>query len=203
VGARLGQAAYAAAYGGAVIGTGPVLAGCTLAGSTLTLHFNSTLLAGEKVVFDAGATVEAENTALYVLAGGAVLPADAGANHHADSNTYRGPYANGNELGVEGWVAVRAAAAGGGGADLRVDLSALGGAAPTAVRYAWGTGGWGAPFLDRMCCGPTVDVELQPCAPGSCPLKATGPGTLPGAPFVARITAAGKCECLAPTVCDA
>lgn len=203
VGARLGQAAFASAYGGPVIGTGPVFTGCTLAGATLTLHFNATLLAGERVVFDAAATVEAENTALYVLGGGATLPADAAANHHAASSSYRGPYANGNELGVEGWVPVRAVAAGGGGADLRVDVSALGGAAPTAVRYAWGTGGWGAPFIDRMCCGPTVDVELAPCAPGSCPLKATGEGTLPGWPFVAEITAAGKCRCLAPMTCDA
>ena len=67
-----------------------------------------------------------------------------------------------------------------------------------------GTGGWGAPFLTRMCCGTKVDATLEPCPPDSCPLHATGtPLDLPGAPFLAEITAAGKCRCLEPTRCDA
>ena len=65
------------------------------------------------------------------------------------------------------------------------------------------TGGWGAPFLDRMCCGPTVDVTLQPCPMDSCPLHAgIAPFDLPGVPFLAEI-AGGKCKCVAPQVCDA
>jgi len=201
VGQRLAQAAYASIYGGNVISTGPVFTGCTVAGSKLQLLFNATLLAGETVSWSKGATVEAENTALYVLVGSS-LPEDAAANHHDSSNSYAGSYSNGNELGVTGWVAVNARE-GPGPATLTVDLSSLNGATPTAVRYAFGTGGWGAPFVDRMCCGPTVDVTLEPCAPASCPLKATGPNTLPAVPFVAAITPAGKCACLPPQVCDA
>ena len=58
----------------------------------------------------------------------------------------------------------------------------------------------------RVCCGPKRDPALQPCAPESCPLKASGPGTLPAAPFFAAIEwdgDVGKCSCFAPQVCDA
>lgn len=197
---RLAQAAFATVYGGNVIAIGPVLSGCTLAGSQLILTFNSTLLRNESVTFSPGATVEAENTALYVLVNNS-LPENADAGHHDSSpGAYAGTYANGNEWGVRGWVPVTATR-GPGPQQLTVDLSGLG-ARPTAVRYASGTGGWGAPFQNRMCCGPTVDVQLEPCAPESCPIKASGPGALPAAPFVAAITPAGKCQCLAPTSCD-
>ena len=55
----------------------------------------------------------------------------------------------------------------------------------------------------RMCCGPSVDTALQPCPPQSCPIKASGHGALPAAPFFAALTDDGVCECAAPTVCDA
>ena len=158
---------------------GPVFAGCSVAGSTLTIALNTSM--GEKVTWSDGATTVAETTALYVLAG-AQLPANAADNHHApDWQSYGGPYESGHEactlfrprppatttthqltlapmypgvdrnpaqLGVSGWVAVSARVAGD-GVSLSVDLGPLKGAAPTAVRYAWGTGGWGAPFLTR------------------------------------------------------
>lgn len=205
VSARLAQAAYAtllAPPDAPIPATGPVLAGCTYeAGSArLQIRFNASLMAGQNLTWSAGATVQAETTALYVLVN-ASLPANASANHHAPSNTYRGPFSNGNELGVEGWVAVNAAT-GPGPAAITVDLSSLQGQRPTAVRYAWGGSGQGAPFQARMCCGPTVDITLEPCAPGSCPLKMTGPGALPAVPFVAAINAAGQCECLQPQTCN-
>lgn len=43
-------------------------------------------------------------------------------NHHGpDGNAYKGPYSNGNEFGVAGWVAVLPVAAGGNSVTL--DLS--------------------------------------------------------------------------------
>ena len=204
IGQRLAQAAYSSVYGGSVLATGPVLSGCDVSGNTMTIHFNKTLLGNEHLTWSEGSTVLAENTALYVLAAPNTLPSNVADNHHGpDWRAYGGPYANGHELGVSGWIAVTASVKG--TSDLVVDLSALNGAAPTAVRYATGTGGWGAPFLTRMCCGPTVDVGAEPCAPDSCPLHSSttsGGMRLPGVPFVATITAGGKCKCLDPTTCD-
>ena len=90
MGSRLAQAAFATIYGGPGPASGPVLAGCRLSGSTLTLTFNASLLRGEAV--DVGNSSAAlENTALYVLVN-ASLPADAAANHHSgDWRTYEGP----------------------------------------------------------------------------------------------------------------
>jgi hypothetical protein len=201
VGQRLAQAAFASVYGGDALASGPVLAGCALAGDALTITFDAARLRGEAIAWSEGATAAAEDTALYVLVG-APFPAWAAANHHsANWRDYAGPYASGNEAGVSGWVAVNARATG--AAELTVDLSPLKGAVPTAVRYAWGTGGWGAPFINRMCCGPTVDVTLEPCAPDSCPLHAgVAPFRLPAVPFLAEI-AGGVCKCMPPQKCDA
>ena len=191
IGRRLAQAGHAAIYGGASPPSGPVITGCAVAGARLTLRFNSS----GPAAWAASASAANETTALYVLAG-ARLPADAAANHHGpDWRAYEGPFANGNEADVKGWVAVNAVLAG--PASLLVDLAPLRGAAPTAVRYAWGTGGWGAPFLTRMCTGPTVDCSLQPCEVDSCPFSGGG---LPAMPFLAEIEG-GVCKCLAPQVC--
>ena len=201
VGRQMAQVTAALAYARAPAPapqlSGPILAGCTAAGAVLTLRFNASLLAGAPVTWSANASRANETTALYVLAG-ATLPADYARFHHVPSSDYKGCYANGNELGVEGWVPVNAVVSG--ADELTVDLLPLNNSAPTAVRYAWGTGGWGTGFSNRMCCGPTVDVAVQPCAPDSCPLHGGG---LPGVPFVAEITPAGRCKCALPQVCDA
>lgn len=198
---RLAQAAFSSVYGGSVIGVGPVLAGCALSGNSLVVAFNTTLLAGESVTASDSASIALENTAMYVLVG-ASLPADAGAGHHPLSQDYS-PYANGAEWGVRGWVPV-AATSGPAPHQVTVDLSHLpAGSVPTALRYASGTGGYGSPggHDNRMCCGPSLDTALAPCPPASCPIKATGPNTLPAAPFVAAIQN-GRCTCLPPQVCD-
>lgn len=204
IGQRLAQAAYGSVYGGSLLTTGPVLSGCDVSGNTLTIHFNKTLLATEHLTWSEGSLALSENTALYVLAAPNTLPSNAADNHHSSNwRDYSGPYASGHELGVSGWIPVTASVKG--TSDLVVDLSALNGAAPTAIRYAWGEGGWGAPFQTRFCCGPTVDIGAEPCAPDSCPLHASntnGGIRLPGVPFVATITAGGKCKCLEPTTCD-
>ena len=201
LGRQLARAAQALSYGGgaALQLSGPALAGCTVSGATLTLRFNATLLAGAAVTWSANASRNLENTALYALAAPAALPADYGAGHHGSPGSYKGPYANGNEWGVEGWVALDAVS-GPGAAELSVDLTPLGGAAPTAIRYASGAGGWGSGSSNRMCCGPSINVAVEPCAPNSCPLQAGG---LPGVPFTAAIDATGHCTCAPPMSCNA
>jgi hypothetical protein len=218
IGRRLAQAAFASVYlssppSALLAASGPRLSGCTYsaAARTLTLRFNATLLRGAALQWAPSACTEEETTALYVLPSPLALPDSAGDGHHGgDWRAYEGPFANGNEGGVRGWVAVNAAVVaaaregegeGGEGGDpaLVVDLGeALGGVAPTAVRYAWGTGGWGAPYPTRMCTGIKRDCSREPCNTESCPLFAGG---LPGEPFLARIVE-GACQCLPPQQCS-
>ncbi len=210
---RLAQSAYATIYSpqGPVLTTGPVISGCSLSGATLTLTFNQSLLKGESVVVSKPPTglpmsLVLENTATYVLVNSSLDVAGLAHNHHGrDANAYKGPYSNGNEFGVQGWVAVLPVAAGGNSVTL--DLTPLNGLVPTAVRYATGSGGWGSTLpgnsgCGRMCCGPTVDCRYQPCPPDSCPIRASGIGGLPAVPFAAAIVG-NKCQCLPPQVCDA
>ena len=208
--ARAAQAAASAVYGLGGPFVGPVLSGCRLGASTLTLTFNSSLLAGETVAVSKPAlaqpmSLERDNTAMWVLVN-ASLPADAAANHRKQQHSYLGPFANGNELGVSGWVAVLPVA--NGDNTVSADLSHLGGLVPTAVRYAWGEGGSNGPggsasdFPSRLCCGPQLNIERAPCPMESCPLRASGPSRLPAEPFVAAI-AGGRCSCLPPQTCDA
>ena len=222
VGERLARGLHALAYNGTGIRQGPSFVGCSVApdGRSLVIGFNASLLAGERVLFSDSNTILREDTALYVLVNGS---ADTGpafmqrmrANHHDWDTTwgaprYRGPYTDGSEMGLRGWVAV-AAVAGPTSSSLRVDLSHLpDGARVAAIRYAAGAGGYNSTTGERvffglgssrMCCGPTVDTALQPCAPASCPIKASGPGSLPASPFFAAVDAAGHCACFEPQRC--
>lgn len=52
VGERLARSAYMHVYGGSGAATGPTLSGCTADAKTLTIEFNTTLLAGEKVMLN-------------------------------------------------------------------------------------------------------------------------------------------------------
>ena len=201
----MAQACYATAYDGPLPSKGPQFMGCTVSSTTtptLTITFNATALMGAPLQWSPTASIDGETTALYVLPSPLTLPANAGENHHSgDWRSYQGPFAGGNEVGVQGWVAVNGRVGGGGGGGstttLEVDLSPLGGVEVTAIRYAWGTGGWGAPFLTRMCTGTKKNCNLEPCEIQSCPLQAGG---LPGEPFLAEIKG-GKCVCLPPQVC--
>jgi hypothetical protein len=223
---RLAQSLYVTAYAPPatpLLATGPVLAGCSLSGGTLSLTFDAGALKGEAVQVagppgGGGRPLDpaTDNTALYVLVNNS-LPAGAGsgAPTTSDNRVYTGPYgtayqwpnydkrALGNEMGVTGWVAVMPVA-GPGKNVVTVDVSGLGGEV-TAVRYATGAGGDGY-FLNgtdggRVCCGPLVDTHREPCPPESCPIKATGRLALPALPFVARV-AGGKCSCIAPQTCN-
>ena len=223
-GARLAQAMFAAQYasaGSPVLATGPVIAGCTVAGGSLTLSFDAALLKGERVTVSKPPlsdplSLTLENTALYVLVN-ATLPEFDGHNpcnyatgvcFPADYH-YKGPFSTGNELGVEGWVAVMPVA-GPASNEVTVDLAPLRGQVPTAVRYALGagSGAWqpgasnNGPGCQRTCCGLGQDCALKPCPAGSCPIKASGAGELPAVPFRAAIVG-NKCKCVPPQVCDA
>ena len=114
-------------------------------------------------------------------------------------------------MGVRGWHAV-AATPGPRPNTLTVDLSHLpAGASVAAVRYAAGSGGYNSSSgryavrglgSSRVCCGPKVDTALQPCGPERCPIKASGPGSLPAAPFFAAVSKdSGRCSCFAPQSC--
>mmetsp|Transcript_25441 Transcript_25441/g.76691 ORF Transcript_25441/g.76691 Transcript_25441/m.76691 type:complete len:695 (-) Transcript_25441:14-2098(-) len=52
VGDRLAPGAFNLGYGGAGAATGPTLSGCTVESKSLTIDFNTTLLAGDKVVLN-------------------------------------------------------------------------------------------------------------------------------------------------------
>ena len=177
----------------------------------------------ESVTFAPSASAALENTALYVLvqnttangtATNALDPAAIAANHN-DWEGYTGPFAAGNEMGVTGWQAV-VGRAGPSPSTLVIDLSQLDDGRPRhGNRSGAGSGSGGAPVItairyaagatfnhSRLCCGPHVDVTREPCAPESCPIKATGLNTLPGSPFFAQVLNTGKCRCFAPQTCD-
>ena len=89
---------------------------------------------------------------------------------------------------------------------ISVDLTPLGGATPQAIKYAWGqTGGTPNDQGDVWCCAPGNNPGL--CLPSQCPIyakMATAPfGGLSANPFLALITAQGKCSCPPPQICDA
>ena len=210
---RLSEQAFATIYDTAnasdALTTGPVISGCSVAGSSLVLSFDADRLKGNAVVVSKPPVARPmdlalENTATYVLVNQSLDMAWLEANHH-NNEGYDGPYAGGKEMNVRGWVAVMPSA-GPAANQVTLDLTPLGGLTPTAVRYGVGAGGWGSLVPNfsgcgRLCCGPYVDCRNEPCPPNSCPIKA-GPGELPAVPFVAQILA-GKCKCVPPQVCDA
>ena len=77
-----------------------------------------------------------------------------------------------------------------------VDLSPLNGSTPLALRYAWDD-------AETDCCVHDDGLGLRfPCPPGNCPLVGRA-SRLPANPFLAKITADGRCECVAPQLCSA
>ena len=86
------------------------------------------------------------------------------------------------------WVAVDIASST--STSVTIDLKALNGTAPVAVRYSWG-------IFD--CCNsgdPMLYVD-KPCDT-ACPI--TSSTLLPANPFIAKLVG-GKCSCIAPQVC--
>ena len=102
-------------------------------------------------------------------------------------------------------------------ASLSVDLAALKGRRPLAIRLAWPIFPTRVGTNDDMCCVHSAAQKdsskcpggcgggpvggLAPCVPGNCPLYSSV-SELPANPFFAKIVG-GKCECEAPQTCGA
>ena len=211
VGDRLGRAMLNTVYGGAQAFTGPTLSSCASAGSTLTIQFNSSLLRGDTLALQplqraGGSQLWVQtNATLFCMEPQCVLnmTSKACANYNP-ANPRQGPaiycplWAGGDgstvfQNGVldSGWVQLNFTVADSNTA-IAVDLSLLDGAAPTAVRYAWGV-------VD--CCDHTdPNLYVTHGCIAQCPIMSSS--GLPGNPFAAKITADGTCECVAPQVCS-
>jgi hypothetical protein len=218
LGDRLGRAAYVTVYGGSGAFTGPTLSGCSVSSGSLAVQFNTSLLAGDTLALqpilpavpvkggvDGGSQLWVQtNASLFCLEPTCVLNATTGQCAHENPAQPRSPileycptWAGGDGVTVyptgtldSGWVLLNFTAAPSGTA-ITVDLSPLHGAAPTAVRYAWG---------GVTCCDdtdPTLYVT-HGCIAG-CPIMSSS--GLPANPFAAKIVG-GRCECVAPQVCD-
>eukprot|EP00051_Salpingoeca_urceolata_P012456 m.154374 g.154374 ORF g.154374 m.154374 type:complete len:759 (-) comp17497_c1_seq1:23-2299(-) len=188
VGDRLGTAAFNVVYGGKVPMSGPTLSSCSVSGNSLSIKFNETILAGDKVKlnkYNRGRTLSqlqvqtnASNFCVEPLNGpnGKYCPSWAG-----------GPSPPNATVG-EGWISLNITSTDGSG--VAVDLTPLNGTSPTAVRYAWGI---------INCCDPddALLYVTHPCLP-SCPIS-SGSG-LPANPFIAQIVG-GSCQCVAPQKC--
>ena len=181
-GQRLAASAMAGVYGAGGPVTGPTLAGCAVSGSTLTLAFNATLLAG---------------SALAVAPYNASTPANSGLSVLV--NATEGLPGSGK------WVALNVRSSSSSSSSVDVDLAPLQGAAPSAVKYAWGkTGGPPDSAGDVWCCPAGTAPGL--CTPGACPILAATEaapfGGHPANPFLALIQG-GQCLCPLPQVCSA
>lgn len=224
VGVRLAKAAMAVAYKKGAATVGPTLSGCTKLGTKITLTFNKTLLGS------GGLTVRPQSEWGYADRRASMMDVlvnksawciqikemgkrqppecwDDGYGHTGPA----GPYYDIEQPAASlpcikpghcppppppfagfAWMPVDIAA----GSDpntVEVDLAVSGGVA-FAIRYAWVGGG--------DCCQGRNHTSA-PCIPASCPLMGAGElAPMPASPFVAKITAAGKCQCVPPVVCD-
>lgn len=203
MGDRLGTAAYNLVYGGKGAVTGPTLSGCSLVGGKLTVSFNTSLLAGDKVVLQ---KYGKGTSSKYGMVGGSYLDVQTNADnfclepgHDLTGAVVCHTWAGGTGKPINttsttldgGWTTGLDFVLSADGASITVDLSPLNGTAPTAVRYAWSI---------VNCCDMN-DPELyvsKPCGPASCPIMSTS--NLPANPFLAKIVN-GNCECVAPQVC--
>ena len=88
------------------------------------------------------------------------------------------------------WLGVDIISAG--ASSVKIDLSALKGKAPAAVRYAWGV-------FDCCNAGDPLLYKSKSCD-SACPITASGSALLPANPFMAKLVG-GKCSCVAPQVC--
>eukprot|EP00040_Diaphanoeca_grandis_P010747 m.55043 g.55043 ORF g.55043 m.55043 type:complete len:828 (+) comp22015_c0_seq1:144-2627(+) len=205
VGDRLGQAAYNLVYGGGGALAGPTLSGCSLAGSTLTIKFNTSLLLGDSLVLQKYSAPSPGYRG--ALVGGTFMdvqtnPSDFCIEPAKDvnGNAICPTWAGGTGLPINtsttqldgGWIRSLPINMSADGSSIVVDLSVLNGTVPSAVRYAWSI---------VNCCDlhdPDTYVT-KPCGPAACPIMSSS--KLPANPFLAKIVD-GKCACLPPQVCD-
>lgn len=215
VGERLARGAFNTAYGGTGSVTGPTLANCTVAASSLTVEFDKSLLRGDTLVLQpAFPSVPTR----YVVYGGTLLWALTNATTYcieaqcvmnetsgrcAVAPNGRGilgevcpTWAGGDGVTVlppgvfgTGWVELNYTLSPS-GTGILADLAPLNGTAPVGVRYAWDS---------LFCCDltdPTLYVSHDCIA--ECPIMLSA--GLPANPFHAKIVN-DACACQAPQVC--
>jgi hypothetical protein len=218
VGERLARGAFNTVYGGTGSITGPTLASCAVAGATLAINFDTTLLRGDTIVMQpvfphflapGRGAVPAGGTLLWALVDAATYCIEP--QCVINSTTNKGcamnktqilgemcpTWAGGdgvtmlppNTYGVAGWVELNYTVAPS-GTGLIADLSPLNGTAPVGIRYAWNS---------LWCCDLTNPATFvsEPCLV-QCPVMSNA--GLPANPFSAKVVN-GKCECQAPQVC--
>jgi hypothetical protein len=222
VGDRLGRAAYNTVYGGSAPFTGPTLSSCSVAASSLTVRFNTTLLRGDTLAlqpivpyFPASGrgSIASGGSQLWVQTNASVFCMEATCpinattggcdkieptNPRSGNAEYCPTYAGGDGVTIapEGtfnadatWTLLNFTA-GADGVSVVVDLTPLQGAAPTAVRYAWG--------LIDCCDHSDPNLYVTHGCIATCPIMSSS--GLPANPFQAKIVG-GQCECIAPQVC--
>jgi sialate O-acetylesterase len=216
VGDRLARGAFNTVYGGTGSITGPTLASCAVAGSSLTIEFDKALLRGDTIVLQpAFPSVQTR----YVTYGGTLLWAltnkttyciepkcavNQTSGQCASAPTGRGllgdycpTWAGGDGVTVlptgafsAGWVELNFTLSPS-GTGIVADLAPLNGSAPVGIRYAWDS---------LFCCDltdPTLYVTHDCIA--ECPIMSSA--RLPANPFNAKIVD-GACACQAPQVCS-
>lgn len=183
-GQRLAASLLSGVYGFGGPVTGPTVAGCTYsagASPSLVVAFNASLLAGAALVVKGYDTSKPSQSAMSVLVNST------------------------DDAGSGKWVAVNIGLGPAGSNSVTLDLAPLYGAAPQAIKYAWGITGDAPNGGDVVCC-PTGTAAAE-CVPGLCPIFVEQPlapfGGHPANPFIAKINGAGKCECPAPQDCSA
>ena len=197
LGDRLAQAAYGSVYSGDVAVSGPVISGCTLDGSKLTITFNKTLLGKDSLMVDtyykptkASYLQILTNETLFCLQTAAGdSRSDSVCNDDGAGKAVPHDFSGSVFDSLQTWPMVDVEASG--PASIVADVTGYEGKV-FGIRYAWIEG-----YGD--CCGLHPPTQ-GPCPLGSCPLKGT-PSKLPVTPFVAKIEN-GKCKCISPQVCD-
>lgn len=178
VGRRLAHALYHSQLGGTAAYTGPTISSCAVAGSTVTILYNASLLRGEAVLvspFDTDmAKWGTDDSSSFMLC----FPSLGAGDCLRTTSLWR--------------AAPARAGATPGTVELTVPAP---GTAPSAVRYGWPLSDAG----DTCCPSRNVTSGRASCTPGACPVK-TESSLLPANPFYANLTA-GSCACLAPQIC--
>jgi hypothetical protein len=209
VGDRLGRAMVNTIYSGTGAFTGPTLSSCSKSGNTLTIQFNESLLRGDTLSLQSlqragGSQLWVQtNASLFCMEPLCVTnQTDGRCANINPANPRQGPaiycptWAGGDGVTIHatgvfdsGWTQLNFTASS--ASAVSVDLTPLGGAAPTAVKYAWG-------MVD--CCDHTdPNLYVSYGCISQCPIMSSS--GLPANPFQAQITTDGTCKCVAPQVC--
>ena len=201
IGRRLARACAATVYSKPGPYTGPTITGCTKSGNVITITFNSSLLGGDALEVQPYNASVAGASQMAVLVNSSNFCFQQGKDKPALTAT--GSPAPVQPCWSDGFGKVGAAAgvtnekadwmqvdikAGTAPNSIDVDLTKAGGKA-FGIRYGWLGGG--------ACCSKMVGSApnaLQ-CGAEQCPLMLKA-SRLPANPFMAKLTAAGKCECM-------